>query len=57
MSMLSDAAARAGSSPALVERARVTECESFRVPIAEVTHALRQLDILPNDRVPAADTT
>jgi len=43
--------------PALIERARVTDCESFRAPVAGVTRALRQLDILPNDRMPAANTT
>jgi hypothetical protein len=32
VSMLSDAAARAGVPPALIKRARGTDCESFRAP-------------------------
>ena len=56
-SMLWDTAARASVHPAVIERARVTDYASLRARAAGVSGALRELGIVPNDRMAAANTT
>ena len=50
-SMLWDAAARAGERPAVIERAGTTDYTSLRARAAGVSLAVRELGVLPNERV------